>query len=220
MSHLHKKITWPDIATNPDDGDPEYTGNEWEPGDELDASGEPTYYHYHLAPGTYAGIWLMRQEEWDDIARDYEQHPGDFYLAHQYIDSHPIFWSSREGFTDSELPPNHVIRVTDDTGITRGCYIYPVKCNPANQTIEDDETLNTHTMIWYEFGPIDLLPQNHGGAGTLCAAYHDYELDGGADTYEQAIIDIALKIWTKYGNDRQICDKLPVNAIEDLDAAD
>lgn len=215
MSLLHKKITWPDIATIPDDGDERYSGQEWEPGDELDANGDPKWYHYHRAPGTYAALWLVRQEEWDDIARDYEQRPGDFYRAHQYIDSHPIFWTSRD-FRSDELPPNHVLRINDDTGIARGCYIYPVLVNPATGHIDDDDTLNTATRIWYEFGPIDLLPTDHGGGGWICAAYHDYELDGGADTYENVIIEIALKIWTKYGNDRVICDQLPDKPIEDL----
>lgn len=219
MSLAHKPITWPDITVDPDHGDPEYNGEEMVPG-ELDANGDPKWYRYRQPPGTYASIWELRQAAWTQIVRAYEQNPGDFYNSYRYVDSHPIFWTTREGFTGSDLPPNHVIRINDDTGITRGCYLYPVKCNPATQHIEDNEDLNTCTMTWYEFGPIDLLPQDHGGAGTLCATYHDYELDGGSSTYENAIIEIALKIHKKYGNDRVICDKLPVNAIEDLDAAD
>lgn len=217
MSLVHKPITWPDIATKPDDGDPDYAGEEMVPG-ELDANGDPKWYRYLQAPGTYVGIWLMRQEEWVQIVRAYEQNPGDFYNSYRYVDSHPIFWTTRE-FRSDELPPNHIIRITDDTGIMRGCDIYPVLVNPATQRIEDDDTLNTATRIWYETGPIDLLPQDHGGAGTLCANYHDTDLDGGAGTYEEAISDIALKIWAKYGNDRVICDKLPDTPVEALDAA-
>lgn len=58
--------------------------------------------------------------------------------------------------------------------------IMVVQVNPENDTIDDDSELNTKTAVWLECGPYD--PQ-HG--------IHNIELDTGADTFEEAVVNLA-----------------------------
>lgn len=57
-----------------------------------------------------------------------------------------------------------------------------VKVNPENETIEDNEELNTATRVWLEFGPYD-FEEN--------CRVHDTNLDCGGKTFEEAIIKLA-----------------------------
>lgn len=60
-----------------------------------------------------------------------------------------------------------------------------VKVNPDTLEIDENEKLNTKVQVWLEFGGITkdehlgLIPQ------------HDIDLDCGADTFEEAIIELA-----------------------------
>ena len=77
----------------------------------------------------------------------------------------------------------------------KGCFeecldIEVVKVCPASLCIEDRKELNTLTQVWLECGP---KLKN-------CIA-HDINLDCGADTFEEAIIELAILVKQEYGDD-------------------
>lgn len=70
-----------------------------------------------------------------------------------------------------------------------------VKVNPAKNEIDDDRSKNTHVRVWLETGP---------EVGT-----HDYALDCGGNTFEEAIIRLAELVRFYYDeNNRDDCDDL------------
>ena len=211
MSLPHKDYVLPDVATGPDEGDPRWHEAHL-PGKETGAMGstplrneQGEIYAYQwngLEPGFWRGFWRdVIADEWARIVAEYEAEPDDAFAAWHYLDHHPVFWR----FTDrrENLPVNHVGRLEHEYAMTRGWpEITPHKVNPETGHIEDDKKLNTRLEWWYEFGP---WPLGVEGDEHRCA-WHDHKLDGGAATYEQAVTEMALKVWTHYGNDRQVVD--------------
>ena len=59
-------------------------------------------------------------------------------------------------------------------------YIMVVKVNPLTNEVDDDQTKNTKTQVWLEVGPWS--EQYHT---------HDWDLDCGGDTFEEAICELA-----------------------------
>lgn len=59
-------------------------------------------------------------------------------------------------------------------------YIMVVKVNPLTNEVDDDRTKNTKTQVWLEVGPWS--EQYHT---------HDWDLDCGGDTFEEAICKLA-----------------------------
>lgn len=94
-----------------------------------------------------------------------------FYEAWWFLFYHPMYQDKHE---DSRF-----LQCTD---------IHVTKVNPENDTIEDDETLNTKTQVWLESGYYE---ENN--------SWHDIELDCGADNYEEAIIKLAELVYKNYG---------------------
>lgn len=67
-----------------------------------------------------------------------------------------------------------------------GCLdVMVVKVNPETNSIDGNRNLNTKTNVWLECGEL---------------GYHDYELDCGAETYEEAIVELAGLVLNKYGD--------------------
>ena len=60
-----------------------------------------------------------------------------------------------------------------------------VKTNPDTLEIDNNEELNTKVQVWLEFGGI--VKDEHLGL----IPQHDIDLDCGADTFEEAIIELA-----------------------------
>ena len=59
-----------------------------------------------------------------------------------------------------------------------------VKVDPITRCITGDESKDTHTEVWLEAGP---------------PGCHDFFLDCGGDSYEEAIIKLANLVMCKYG---------------------
>jgi hypothetical protein len=98
----------------------------------------------------------------------------DFYEAWCYLVNHRIYKDKKYGF-------DHFQRHCLDINI--------VKVNPKNDTIEYDDILNTKTQVWLESGMyVDNDKQG----------MHDIDLDCGADTFEDAIIELANLVYEKY----------------------
>lgn len=63
-----------------------------------------------------------------------------------------------------------------------------VKVDPNTETINDDDRLNTCTQVWLECGTYDKDTK-----------IHDIRLDCGANTFEEAIIQLAELVKKHYG---------------------
>lgn len=91
----------------------------------------------------------------------------DFYEAFHFLRTHKM--TERTGFEGSKH--NHFDECLD---------ISVVKVNPETDAIEMNDDLDIKTQVWLEFGPMNgLIPE------------HDTRLDCGADTFEEAIIQLA-----------------------------
>lgn len=152
---------------------------------------------------SYAEYQKDRRTEWRLTARRYEAEPGDFFNAWYYLKGHPAFWK----FYGSDDMPHaerfHERYLEPEQGVANRIEVWVAKVNPATGRTDDDDTLNTQTEIWLETG-MYRWPDKH--FREYAVPYHDYTLDCGGATYEQAIINMARNVHDTYGNDRQVCD--------------
>ena len=72
-------------------------------------------------------------------------------------------------------------------------WIDVVKVNPYTNKIDDDATKNTKVRVWLEHGPYD---EEWNGCE------HDYRLDCGGDTFEEAIIELAKLVQEYFTDDK------------------
>ena len=100
----------------------------------------------------------------------------NFYDAYHFLKNHPMFNGRFLEALDIDV----------------------VKVNPDTNSIDDDRNKNTKTRVWLETGAYiedDPLPIE-------CSPfYHDYYLDCGGDTFEDAIIQLAELVIKHYGKD-------------------
>lgn len=83
---------------------------------------------------------------------------------------------------------NH--KIFNDSFEYDGFWTYVPKVNPETLSIDDDKMKNTKVRVWLEAFPIV------EGQGRI----HDYDLDCGGDTFEEAIIELARLVMGKYGD--------------------
>jgi hypothetical protein len=85
-----------------------------------------------------------------------------------------------------------------------------VKVNPKTNSVVKDESKNTATRIWLEWGPISLdeYYEEHWGISPV----HDTRLDCGGKTFEEAVITLANLVIEYYGDyrlwDKELCEKI------------
>jgi hypothetical protein len=105
-----------------------------------------------------------------------------FYEAWEWLDKNPLFapWGDSDG--------------------TRCLDITVVKVNPENETIEDDDSLNTEVRIWLEGGPWSENINPDFIDEEWADWTHDIDLDCGAPTFEEAVIKFVEKVKKKYGD--------------------
>jgi len=101
----------------------------------------------------------------------------DFHEAWDWLYGHPYF-----RYRDGPMKGSE--------GFTIAYDLIVVKVNPVNDRVEDDDSLNTKTNIWVECGPLE----DDGGQT------HDWELDCGGDTFEDAIIALAKIVMRVHGD--------------------
>jgi hypothetical protein len=75
-----------------------------------------------------------------------------------------------------------------------------VKVNPENETIEDKESLNTAVRVWIEGGPWTDNANPDFVEEKWPTWTHDYDLDCGAATFEEAVIKFTENVREKYGD--------------------
>jgi len=74
-----------------------------------------------------------------------------------------------------------------------------------------DKKRNTNVECWLEFGKLAYEYPYEGAVETTLHEYHDYELDVGAPTYDEALVKLANRVLQKHGdykndrNERQHC---------------
>jgi hypothetical protein len=87
--------------------------------------------------------------------------------------------------------------------------IRPAYVNPETRRIEDDESSNTHSEIWIEGGPpadmkeMEFCEEPAGGWNPTnrWMNSHDYRLDCGGDTLEEALLKFTARIKYYYNDD-------------------
>lgn len=90
--------------------------------------------------------------------------------------------------------------------------IRPAYVNPDTRTVDDDESLNTHSEIWIEGGPpFDMSKEDYiaepaegWNATNRWMHSHDYRLDCGGDTLEEALLKFVAHIKYYYNDDGSI----------------
>lgn len=85
-----------------------------------------------------------------------------------------------------------------------------VKVNPVTLEIDDKEELNTKVQVWLEFGEI-----NYDVYLKKLIPVHDIELDCGADTFEEAIIELA-NLCKEKGYEVERISEGDINAVEEF----
>ena len=101
-----------------------------------------------------------------------KKYTKDFYEAFHYLQEHPYYKNSY-GYS--------MFITSLDIAV--------VKVNPKIDAVDDDNSKNTKVQIWLESGSYD---------DESDACTHDYELDCGGDTFEEAIINLANIVYQKY----------------------
>lgn len=104
----------------------------------------------------------------------------DFYTAWNWLYHHPSFFH---------------LDIGNAPGFMSNLEVMTAKVDPSTGRVEDDETRNTKVEIWLEAGPYTKEPGFEGEVPN-----HDYRLDCGGDTYEQAIIKMANLVLEYYGD--------------------
>lgn len=194
----------PEIDLSHDEGDErwhEAGGHDTTPEYKEDGVTVKWYRWNGLGPGHYKSYYqLCVVGSWAETVTKYEANPDDVHRAWWYIDTHPVFWKFDRPLHE-DYPKNHVSHLVHQGALEEGWpNITPHKVNPKkgkHGRVTRNEKKNTKLQWWYEFGPSDM----DGGCKT-----HDWELDGGADSYEECILAIARKIHKYYGNDRSLVD--------------
>jgi hypothetical protein len=82
-------------------------------------------------------------------------------------------------------------------------YIMTAKVNPDIGMVDDDESKNTKVEVWLEVGPWS--EQYHT---------HDWDLDCGGDTFEEAIIKLADLVKQYYNDDGTKKSELNTSIVE------
>ena len=66
--------------------------------------------------------------------------------------------------------------------------------------VRDGNENDTKTEVWLEFGPIIIDEEYCNMVGRkIPIPMHDYDLDCGGDTFEEAIVNLANLVVAKYG---------------------
>ena len=157
----------------------------------------------------YYDLRLYLETGWQDTVRAYETSPDSFYNAWCYLNEHPVYWKLvRYGHGQEDLdalPDNHMRWLEHGYGFTDGgIWIAVARVDPATGALSNDPALNTRTEVWLETGEFawSAVKEHHIEPGTH---YHNYKLDCGGETYEQAVIALARNVHRFYGNDRRRC---------------
>lgn len=156
---------------------------------EIDASGEVKPFLNLTWPTLYADLQKTRKEEWIRVAERYEAAPDDLHVVWHWLNAHPIFYYF------SNEKKRHESSLCSERGIHEGLELIPALVDKdTRQTGGPPE--NAEIEIWVEAFPASIT------RGSNDIRLHDYEVDTGAPTYEEALIKVAGLIYERHGHDR------------------
>lgn len=150
-------------------------------------------------PDLYVEIQASRVGKWRKLVRTFEENPDDFHSAWHYLNEHPLFWSLAG--TRAKPAEAHEKYLVHENGFPHALDIFVMKVDPKTRRVEDDESRNTKTEVWYE------ICMTHWPSQYDDVRVHAWQIDGGGETYEEAIVKAAQQVHETYGNDRTIFDK-------------
>ena len=146
----------------------------------------------------YEDLQRYREEKWHELVDAFEANPT-FYNAYQWLQHHPLFYWFAHG--KHETPQVHEKYLIDDRGMDDNALDFMVvRVDPETGYASDDPALNTRVEFWYE---VCITQWGEGRDQRV----HDWKRDGGAATYEDAVVKAAKAIHAKYGNDRRKFDR-------------
>lgn len=121
----------------------------------------------------------------------------NFYQAWWFLYNHPIFDDTPKRMTLEESTiPGTFSRFEDCVDVDI------VKVNPGTDCIEKDDNLNTKTRVWLECGPWVHKDREAGKYDSKEffpeGPSHDWNLNCGGDTYEEAIVKLANLVSQNY----------------------
>jgi hypothetical protein len=98
----------------------------------------------------------------------------------------------------------HMLRHAQDHNLD----IFYTMVDPKTRRIEDDKSRNTAVECWLEFGALSYgfaysggdTPMGDYDDTTTLHHEHDYRLDGGGSTLDEALIQLAKKVLKRYGD--------------------
>ena len=115
----------------------------------------------------------------------------DFYEAWWYLNECKSFKATEKDLRQVGYSENLAKIMSEETSYFQESLIIEVqKVNPKNDTIENDEKLNTKTVVWLECGS----PYYDENTKSILT-YHNWDWDCGGYTFEEAIINLANIIW-------------------------
>lgn len=111
-----------------------------------------------------------------------------FYDAWWWLFNHPAF--------------HYRNRMAGEPGFLQALDIYVARVDPNTRRIEDDKSRNTQPEVWLEIGPwVEPSAQDFMlGDWDTGVPSHDYNLDCGAQTFEEAILKLADLVKEHYGD--------------------
>lgn len=156
---------------------------------EVDYSGKAKSPLNAWWPTLYADLKKVREKDWTRMAEEYEAEPGNLHKVWHWLNNHPIFYY----FCNEKR--RHESTLCDDRGIYEGLELIPVLVDKVTRQTGGPPG-DAETEIWVEVFPSSLT------RGSNDIRLHDYELDTGAPTYEEALVKVAGLVYERHGHDR------------------
>lgn len=149
----------------------------------------------------YVAIVEDRRQKWKQVIEDFEEDPN-FFNSYQYLQHHPLFY--RFAFAPSRPKILHERDLSEDRGMdSEICNLGVYKVDPATGRPNDsDESKNTQVRFHFEAGPTRWKDQGGEMLDYQQQLTIDPDLCVSAQSYEQAVIYLALRVHEVYGNDR------------------
>jgi hypothetical protein len=176
----------------------------------LDERNRATFHHREELYLGQAASAVVRASA---LAVRRRQYPEDFGTCWWYLKCHPMNWrfsSPRlSGRRAGDLSPEELQETADlrnlvtDDGLV-DLFMTVIYDTPPE---ESGTPQSTGVAVVLEHGPhlwlSDLSPEEFPTTPATGTSTHDYRLDVTADTYEEAVVQLAAKVAEVYGDDRE-----------------
>lgn len=140
-----------------------------------------------------ADLAVYRARDWARALKAYEKNPTEFYVAWDFLAEHPA----------NRHPENHFSMWCENFDVM------VAKVDPETHRVESrfskkgknlgsDPGRNTLTEVWVEWGPWVMPSKDDPYISKYGMRSHDYRVDTGAETFEQAVINLAHNVWMLY----------------------